>query len=95
MIHFAAVGHVTNDRLETGLFPGGAALYAALTAAQLQAKPKILTSCGPDFIGLELTRNFDVEMQISPSEPRSPLIGSTSTMRYPGSGRPIDPGTRR
>jgi len=68
MIHFAAVGHVTNDRLETGLFPGGAALYAALTAAQLQAKPKILTSCGPDFIGLELTRNFDVEMQISPSE---------------------------
>jgi len=68
MIHFAAVGHVTNDRLETGLFPGGAALYAALTAAQLHAKPKILTSCGPDFTGLSLTRSCDVELQIAPSE---------------------------
>ena len=68
MIRFAAVGHVTNDRLKAGLVPGGAALYAALTAAQLQAKPKILTSCGPDFIGLSLARSFDVELQIAPSE---------------------------
>jgi len=68
MIHFAAVGHVTNDQLETGLFPGGAALYAALTAAELQARPKILTSCGPDFIGLQLARSLDVELQIAPSE---------------------------
>jgi 1D-myo-inositol 3-kinase len=68
MIHFAAVGHVTNDQLEAGLFPGGAALYAALTAAKLQAKPKIVTSCGPDFVGLQLARGSDVELEILPSE---------------------------
>ena len=44
-----AVGHVTLDETETGTRPGGAALYAALTALRLGCSVGLLTSFGPDF----------------------------------------------
>jgi sugar/nucleoside kinase (ribokinase family) len=50
----AVVGHVTNDVLEEGLRPGGAALYAALTAQALGAEVTLLTRAGPDFVGRSL-----------------------------------------
>ncbi len=46
---FLAVGHVTLDQLETGITPGGSALYAAITASQLRMPSGILTSLGDDF----------------------------------------------
>lgn len=68
MTRFAAIGHVTHDRLELGLFPGGSALYAALTAAGLGATARIVTSCGPDFIGRQLLADAGVQLQIIASE---------------------------
>jgi len=68
MTRFAAIGHVTHDRLEAGLFPGGSALYAALTAAGLGATARIVTSCGPDFIGRQLLADAGVQLQIIASE---------------------------
>ncbi|MFQ5521375.1 MAG: PfkB family carbohydrate kinase [Candidatus Methylomirabilia bacterium] len=46
---FVAVGHVTLDETATGLRPGGAALYAAVTAHRLGCSVGLLTSFGPDF----------------------------------------------
>jgi len=46
---FVVVGHVTLDQTENGTWPGGAALYAALTAHRLGYSAGLLTSFGPDF----------------------------------------------
>ena len=46
---FVAVGHVTLDRFGDTVRPGGAALYAAVTAHRLGLSAAILTSHGDDF----------------------------------------------
>ncbi len=46
---FVAVGHVTLDEMPAGIQPGGAGLYAALTAHTLGCSVGLLTSFGPDF----------------------------------------------
>jgi sugar/nucleoside kinase (ribokinase family) len=46
---FVAVGHVTLDRFGDTVRPGGAALYAAVTAHRLGFSAGILTSHGDDF----------------------------------------------
>ena len=46
---FVAVGHVTVDETATARRPGGAALYAALTAHRLGCSVGLLTSFGSDF----------------------------------------------
>jgi 1D-myo-inositol 3-kinase len=46
---FVAVGHVTLDRFGGGVRPGGAALYAAITAHRLGLSAGLLTSHGDDF----------------------------------------------
>jgi sugar/nucleoside kinase (ribokinase family) len=46
---FVAVGHVTLDRFGAALRPGGAALYAAVTADRLGLSVGLLTSHGDDF----------------------------------------------
>lgn len=46
---FVAVGHVTLDHFGGVTRPGGAALYAAITAHRLGVSAAILTSHGPDF----------------------------------------------
>jgi sugar/nucleoside kinase (ribokinase family) len=46
---FVAIGHVTLDRFGGAVRPGGAALYAAVTAHRLGASAGILTSHGDDF----------------------------------------------
>lgn len=46
---FVAVGHVTLDRIGDTLRPGGAALYAAITAHRLGLSAGILTSHADDF----------------------------------------------
>ncbi|HSE93779.1 MAG TPA: PfkB family carbohydrate kinase [Methylomirabilota bacterium] len=44
-----AIGHVTLDRFENEVRPGGSALYAAVTAHRLGLSAGILTSHGGDF----------------------------------------------
>jgi hypothetical protein len=46
---FIAIGHVTLDRFGDVVRPGGAALYAAVTAARLGLSAGILTSHADDF----------------------------------------------
>jgi 1D-myo-inositol 3-kinase len=46
---FVAVGHVTLDRVGDTIRPGGAALYAAITAHRLGLSAGILTSHADDF----------------------------------------------
>jgi len=46
---FVAIGHVTLDRFGDEVRPGGAALYAAVTADRLGLSAGILTSHGADF----------------------------------------------
>ena len=46
---FVAVGHVTLDHFGEVVRPGGAALYAAITAHRQGLSAAILTSHGPDF----------------------------------------------
>lgn len=46
---FVAIGHVTLDRFPDGVRPGGAALFAAVTAHRLGLRAGILTSHGDDF----------------------------------------------
>jgi 1D-myo-inositol 3-kinase len=51
-LSFAAIGHVTNDRLATGVHPGGTASYGSLAAARLGVATRVVTRHGPDFVGL-------------------------------------------
>jgi hypothetical protein len=51
VLSFAAIGHVTNDLLVSGIAPGGSVLYGALTAAGLGARAFVSTSHAPDFTG--------------------------------------------
>jgi 1D-myo-inositol 3-kinase len=53
-MHLVTVGHVTNDSLAHGTYPGGAALYAGLAASALGAEVTLLTRAGPDFVGRHL-----------------------------------------
>src|SRR5690349_2186210 len=46
---FIAIGHVTLDHFGDEVRPGGAALYAAVTADRLGLSVGILTSHGEDF----------------------------------------------
>jgi sugar/nucleoside kinase (ribokinase family) len=47
------VGHVTNDRLQGGVNPGGSVLYAGLALQALGARVTAITAHGPDFVGAE------------------------------------------
>jgi sugar/nucleoside kinase (ribokinase family) len=47
------VGHVTNDRLESGLNPGGSVLYAGLALRALGARVTAITAHGPEFVGTD------------------------------------------
>src|SRR5437867_12273846 len=46
---FVAIGHVTLDRFGDAVRPGGAALYAAITAHRLGLSVGVLTSHADDF----------------------------------------------
>ena len=46
---FVAIGHVTLDRFGDAIRPGGAALYAVVTAHRLGLSAALLTSHGDDF----------------------------------------------
>ena len=46
---FVAIGHVTLDRVGEAIRPGGAALFAAITAHRLGLSVGLLTSHGDDF----------------------------------------------
>src|SRR5262249_60689090 len=63
---FVAIGHVTLDRFGDTVRPGGAALFAAVTAHRLGLSAGILTSHGDDF-----------PLELSP--PRIRVVGGPAT----------------
>jgi hypothetical protein len=68
LIRFLAIGHVTNDLLAAGVFPGGSALYAGLTAVHLGARVRLITSFGSDFTGREILAHPGIHCDVAPSE---------------------------
>jgi sugar/nucleoside kinase (ribokinase family) len=92
---FIAIGHVTLDRFGSSVRPGGAALYAAVTADRLGASAGILTSHGPDF-PLELIPTR-IEVVNVPSRRTTCFIQASDstgerTMTCPDLAEPLTPG---
>jgi 1D-myo-inositol 3-kinase len=62
MLDYLAIGHLTVDRLATGIAPGGSVTYAGIAATRLGLKAGILTSADeelnwPDFLpGIQIVR---------------------------------------
>ena len=88
---FVAVGHVTLDRVGDEVRPGGAALYAALTAHRLGLSAGILTSHADDFPLDALPPKIEV---ISVPAPQTTVFehrmnGDRRVMRVMAAARPL------
>jgi sugar/nucleoside kinase (ribokinase family) len=90
---FVAIGHVTLDRFGDVTRPGGAALYAAVTAHRLGLSAGILTSHGDDF-PLELIPS-KIEVVGVPADATTrfehEVRGAGRTMRVPVTASPLGP----
>ena len=88
---FVAIGHVTLDRFGDEIRPGGAALYAAITADRLGLTAGILTSHADDF-PLELIPPR-IEVVSVPAAATTTFEYTTPTarrtMRVSGTARPL------
>jgi sugar/nucleoside kinase (ribokinase family) len=91
---FVAVGHVTLDRFGEVVRPGGAALYAAITAHRLGLSAAILTSHGPDFPLDEVPSQIEIVGLEAPAtttfEHRE--VKGTRVLRARGAARPLTVG---
>src|SRR5438067_434155 len=67
MLRFTAIGHVTNDRLASGLTAGGSAFYSAIAASFLGARAHVVTSCGDDWVGRDALAAAGVTIEIVPA----------------------------
>src|SRR5262245_38947019 len=88
---FVAVGHVTLDHFGDTVRPGGAALYAAVTAHRLGLSAAILTSHGDDF-PLELVPPQIEVVGVPAAETTSfeyPAGEADRVMRVTGTARPL------
>jgi sugar/nucleoside kinase (ribokinase family) len=88
---FVAIGHVTLDHFGDAVRPGGAALYAAVTAQRLGLSAGILTSHAPDFpldlippqievVSLEAPQTTAFEHRVT---------GAQRALRVRGAARPL------
>ena len=90
---FVAVGHVTLDHFGNDVRPGGAALFAAVTAHRLGLSAGILTSHGDDFpLGL-VPPQIEVVTVDAPHTTvfEHHIDGSHRTMRRPIAARTLTP----
>lgn len=77
------VGHITRDLLPDGDWrPGGAALYAGVTARQLGMRPGIVTSAPPDLCARAMEILGDVALVSVPSD-----VATTFENIYTPTGR--------
>ncbi|RME00948.1 MAG: hypothetical protein D6812_08855, partial [Deltaproteobacteria bacterium] len=67
---FLAIGHLCHDRVPEGIRPGGAALYAALTARSLlpEGEVAVVTSVGPDFAFRDHLEGEGVRLFVHPAQ---------------------------
>lgn len=88
---FVAIGHVTLDRFGDVVRPGGAALYAAVTAHRLGLSAGIVTSHADDF-PLDLIPSR-IEVVSVPADTTTTFeytfAGDQRTMRVPATARPL------
>jgi 1D-myo-inositol 3-kinase len=91
---FVAIGHVTLDRFGEVVRPGGAALYAAITAHRLGLSAAILTSHGTDFPLDEVPSQIEIVGLEAPAtttfEHRE--VKGTRVLRARGAARPLTVG---
>ncbi len=79
---FLAIGHVTRDMTEGGAVAGGAALYAAVTAARLGWRAGVVTRGAPS----EARGYLDsLEMVVGEASD----VATTFVIRYSGDGRRV------
>src|SRR5262245_57356209 len=89
---FVVVGHVTLDRIGDGVRPGGAALYAAITAHRLGLSAGILTSHAENFpldlipsqievvsVPAPATTTFEHDLSTAPRTLRVSAVAQTLT----------------
>lgn len=78
------VGHVTRDRLDTGVFPGGTAYYAALTHAAFGSRVLLNTRADPSFDVAEVLAQTvaGIEVHVTPDE-----VTTEFENRYDASGQ--------
>ncbi|OLB97832.1 MAG: hypothetical protein AUH30_09470 [Candidatus Rokubacteria bacterium 13_1_40CM_68_15] len=90
---FVAVGHVTLDHFGDDVRPGGAALFAAVTAHRLGLTAGILTSHGDDFPLDLLPPQIEVVTVDAPHTTvfEHRIDGSHRTMRRPIAARSLTP----
>lgn len=90
---FVAVGHVTLDRFGEAARPGGAALYAAVTALRLGLRAAIITSYGPDFPRHQLPA--ELEVAAVPAAHTTVFVHEPGDagrrLRVAGAARPLGP----
>lgn len=70
MIDLVTIGHVTLDETPSGVRPGGAAYYAAVTARRLGLRVGLLTSHAPDYPLGTLSDGIEVATVPSPHTTR-------------------------
>ncbi len=90
---FVAVGHVTLDHFGNDVRPGGAALFAAVTAHRLGLSAAILTSHGEDFPLALVPPQIEVVTVDAPHTTvfEHHIDGSHRTMRRPIAARTLTP----
>ena len=80
MIDLVTIGHVTLDETPSGVRPGGAAYYAAMTGWRLGLRVGLLTSLAPDYPRDVFPEGIDVVTVSSPHTTRFRL-GETKGVR--------------
>jgi len=60
---YLAIGHVTLDTVDGGYAPGGTATYAAVTAARLGLRTRVLTAC--DSLGRQAASTLEALAEVS------------------------------
>jgi len=66
MLDYLAIGHLTVDRLATGVVPGGTVAYAATTASRLGLRAGLLTSAGEDLDWAAYLKDIEIVRVPSP-----------------------------
>lgn len=62
MIDYFAIGHITEDRIDEVLMPGGAVFYGTLTASKLGLTTAILTSCPKGYLPPEKLNSTEISI---------------------------------
>ena len=87
---YLVIGHVTVDRLATGIAPGGTVTYATTAVARLGLRAGVLTSAGEEMDWSRHLPNAEIVRRPSPAS-----TSSKSLPRWPPNPAAALPGQSR